>query len=122
RLSWEVEALDLDRDGLTRAEEAAGGTSDWLRDSDGDGRDDGWERIVGTDPGEDDGDVARSSFDTTRAAWSLSPLLSAWRVPALAPSVLARDGAAGGMGIAGPLCVEHRCYDASGAVVAEAPD
>ncbi|MCB9536590.1 MAG: hypothetical protein H6704_10025 [Myxococcales bacterium] len=70
-LEFDRDAVDLDADNLTAADEAARGTSDFRADSDGDGVDDGMEGLTGTDP-----TTADRDWHPLPVAMFPSPLLS----------------------------------------------
>lgn len=108
--TFSLATADLDRDGLDGADEARLGTSDFSRDSDGDGVTDGYEvRLANTDP-RDAG--SRPPGTAAGADYGYSPLVQerlplADVTPALAPS--------------GWVCGPGRCFDSRGRQVLSAP-
>ncbi len=98
-LSFDPAALDLDQDGLTAAEEAALGSSDYRLLSDGWLLNDALEaRIAGTDPSDPTDDPARAL--PRERHYVVSGLIRR----ALPEGVKWRTGVIRGGGIAGPLC------------------
>ena len=115
RLVYDAGELDLDGDMLTADEEAALGSSDLLRDTDGGGLPDGVEhRRAGTDPadGADDPAGARARLVTYVASSLLKQ-----RIPlgALDWPSLRTPGAKG------PFCADGQCWGPDGRVVATYP-
>ena len=112
-LTFDPDGADLDRDGLSAAEERAHGTSDFRADSDGGGSPDGTEVIVdGTDPAVAGDDRARLTSET--ANWSWSELFRS-RAP------ITRFGLTFQWQPSPFVCEKGRCYDATGAVRFDAP-
>lgn len=116
-LTFDAGSLDLDEDGVTAAEEATRGTSDWSEDTDGGGTIDGIEaHVAATDPLKLQDDPWQTWQRKGRFAIVRSPLISVLHdLSALvkSPPTWAETWSANG-----PLCLGGVCLDADGQVVA----
>jgi hypothetical protein len=107
--------LDIDQDGLTAAQEAQHGSSDWLADTDAGGTNDGAEvRLSHSNPAQKGDDPWLAHSPPGRFALVGSQLLPGLRAWAFQDPQLHRVQT---WGVAGPLCMAGHCQDADGRVV-----
>lgn len=120
-IAYDLGRLDLDKDGLSGADEAALGTSDWRALSDGVVTPDGRELLCGTDPLDPDDDWGARVVEPTQLV--PSPLWSLRGISADGPVLrsYAGNGAAGPEDAPAPLCRGGACWDASGGFVGSYP-
>jgi len=117
RVAWDPETLDLDRDGLTDAQERAAGSSPWRFNSDGGVVEDDLEVLVaGSDPADSVDDPAPVDQELLATSYAASQLIRL-RLPDMEYDRLHPS-----WGVKGPFCAWGQCTDAAGQVVATYDD
>ncbi|MCB9787633.1 MAG: hypothetical protein H6744_13205 [Deltaproteobacteria bacterium] len=113
-LDVDLDAVDLDEDGLSSAEERAAGTSDYLRDTDGGGTSDDIEVLrAGTDPTDGRDDPARVHAAELAQGFVWSPLIRT-RFPEANALVSTNPPGIRTPTSTGPLCYVDACWDLDG--------